>query len=76
MPHQAGLGRDEEWLAICRKLGVALDSGKSVGEFAGALGLQKGVTGYAYHSVSVAMLLPSSPNGFPHGNGSRSGLRG
>ena len=50
-----GLGHDEAWTLICHKLADALTSGKTVGEFADSLGLQKGVTGYAYHSVPVAL---------------------
>jgi ADP-ribosylglycohydrolase len=53
--HLSGLGRDEEWLAICHKLADALAAGKSVEEFAASLGLTNGVTGYAYHSVPVAL---------------------
>jgi ADP-ribosylglycohydrolase len=55
LPQLAGLSQDAEWQAICQKLVAAPDSGKSVAEFADALGLQKGVTGYAYHSVPVAL---------------------
>jgi len=51
----ASLGSDAEWPAICRKLTSALAEGKSVAEFADELGLQRGVTGYAYHSVPVAL---------------------
>jgi ADP-ribosylglycohydrolase len=49
------LGCDEEWLNITQKLADALTLKKSVVEFADSLGLQKGVTGYAYHSVPVAL---------------------
>lgn len=55
LTHLSGLGRDEEWIVICEKLAGALASAKSVEEFADSLGLQKGVTGYAYHSVPVAL---------------------
>jgi len=50
-----GLGRDEEWQAICGKFATGLAMGKSVQEFADSLGLQNGVTGYAYHTVPVAL---------------------
>jgi ADP-ribosylglycohydrolase len=50
-----GLGRDAEWQVICSKFTAALAMGKSVPEFADSLGLQNGVTGYAYHTVSVAL---------------------
>jgi ADP-ribosylglycohydrolase len=49
------LGGDDEWQEICRKLTKALAARRSVSEFADELGLQRGVTGYAYHSVPVAI---------------------
>jgi len=49
------LGHDEAWTLICQKLAAAHATAKSVEEFADSLGLQKGVTGYAYHSVPVAL---------------------
>lgn len=49
------LGRDEEWQEICQKLTAALAADKSVAEFADELGLERGVTGYAYHSVPVSI---------------------
>ena len=49
------LDHDEAWQEICQKLTAALTAGKSVGEFADELGLERGVTGYAYHSVPVAI---------------------
>jgi ADP-ribosyl-[dinitrogen reductase] hydrolase len=49
------LGRDEEWTVICRKLSNALDLQLSVEDFADTPGLQRGVTGYSYHSVPVAL---------------------
>ena len=55
LTHLSGLGCDEEWIVICERLADALASAKSVEEFADALGLQKGVTGYAYHSVPVTL---------------------
>jgi ADP-ribosyl-[dinitrogen reductase] hydrolase len=55
LTHLSGLSSDEEWIRICEKLADALASAKSVEEFANSLGLQKGVTGYAYHSVPVAL---------------------
>ncbi len=55
LTHLPGLGRDEEWLAICHKLADALATGTSVEEFAESLGLKTGVSGYAYHSVPVAL---------------------
>jgi ADP-ribosylglycohydrolase len=46
---------DAEWLAILRKLRSADEAGHSVAELARALGLGRGVSGYAYHSVPVAL---------------------
>ena len=48
-------GCDDEWKTICEKLTRALAAQISVAEFADTLGLQRGVTGYAYHSVPVAL---------------------
>ena len=70
----SGLGCDEEWIGICEKLADALASAKSVAEFADSLGLQKGVTGYAYHSVPVALYAWLRHQGFPHRLGGRAGL--
>lgn len=55
LTHLIGLGRDEEWLAIYHKLADALAARKSVAEFVDSLGLKSGVSGYAYHSVPVAL---------------------
>src|ERR1017187_7018502 len=55
LTHLSGLSCDEEWLGICQTLSDALASAKSVEQFADSLGLQKGVTGYAYHSVPVSI---------------------
>jgi ADP-ribosyl-[dinitrogen reductase] hydrolase len=55
LPTLIQLGHDQEWSDICHRLAATLDSGKSVTEFADALGLHNGVTGYAYHSVPVAL---------------------
>jgi ADP-ribosylglycohydrolase len=49
------LSGDDQWKKICRKLTAALAARRSVSEFADELGLQRGVTGYAYHSVPVAL---------------------
>lgn len=51
----AELDDGEEWSAICRKLEQGLSKGISVVDFADALGLQNGVSGYSYHSVPVAL---------------------
>jgi len=49
------LGQDDEWQSLCRKLSDGLAREVSVSLFAEELGLQKGVSGYAYHSVPVAL---------------------
>ena len=49
------LGCDEEWRGICQRLVDSYNKGRSVQDFADALGLEKGVSGYAYHSVPVAL---------------------
>jgi ADP-ribosylglycohydrolase len=49
------LSPDPEWLGICEKLAAALGTEISVAEFAASLGLSRGVTGFAYHSVPVAL---------------------
>ncbi len=48
-------GQDDEWLSICRNLEQSLAKGESVTGFAESLGLKKGVSGYSYHSVPVAL---------------------
>lgn len=49
------LDNDAEWQEICEKLTTSLAVGKSVSKFAEDLGLERGVTGYAYYSVPVAL---------------------
>ena len=51
----SGLGADEEWRALAGKLAEALRQGSSVAAFAESLGLRTGVSGYAYHTVPVAL---------------------
>ncbi len=46
---------DAEWRALCESMGEALAAKCSVREFAETLGLQRGVSGYAYHTVPVAL---------------------
>ncbi len=50
----AGL-QDPEWMNLVNALFLAQEQGKSVAEFAAQLGLQRGITGYAYHSVPIAL---------------------
>lgn len=47
--------KDPEWTALLKKMDAAYHSGLSVSEFAFKLGLQKGITGYIYHTVPVAI---------------------
>ena len=49
------LGADDEWKRLCRRIADALVQQESVADFAVSLGLAKGVTGYAYHTVPVAL---------------------
>ncbi|XHR29857.1 MAG: ADP-ribosylglycohydrolase family protein [Chthoniobacteraceae bacterium] len=49
------LGDNAEWQEICRKLAEADRARATVAEFAAMLGLFRGVTGYAYHTVPVAI---------------------
>ena len=51
----AELDDREAWSAICRKLKKGLAEGTSVAGFAETLGLRNGISGYAYHSVPVAL---------------------
>ena len=55
LTHLPDLETGPEWLAVCRGLAEALAARRSVQELADALGLQSGVTGYAYHTVPVAL---------------------
>lgn len=47
--------RDAEWNKIVERIVEAWHSQKSVQDFADSLGQTKGVSGYAYHSVPVAL---------------------
>ncbi|MHC4217716.1 MAG: ADP-ribosylglycohydrolase family protein [Planctomycetota bacterium] len=47
-------GGDPEWRALVDAAGDAVRGDLSVNEFAGSLGLRRGVTGYIYHTVPVA----------------------
>ena len=46
---------DADWLKLIEKIEGAKDRQLTVSDFALELGLQKGVTGYAYHTVPVAL---------------------
>ena len=45
---------DRDWQAWIGRVPIALAADKSVVEFAAALGLDRGVTGYIYHTVPIA----------------------
>ncbi|MBI3418369.1 MAG: ADP-ribosylglycohydrolase family protein [Verrucomicrobia bacterium] len=49
------LSEDGEWLRVCKLLADGLSSGQSVKQFAEVLGLKSVVTGYAFHTVPVAL---------------------
>ena len=49
------LGEDAEWSSICQRFSDSYANRKSVQDFADELGLSEGVSGYAYHSVPVAL---------------------
>lgn len=55
LPILQGLGTTEEWTSICRRLADAVSANISVQDFADSLGLDIGVSGYAFHSVPVAL---------------------
>lgn len=60
------LGQDAEWPALCQKLNEALSRGASVITFADDLGLHTGISGYAYHSVPMALYAwLQQPKDFP-----------
>ncbi len=46
---------DEEWKRLGHRVGEALAQQESVADFAALLGLANGVSGYAYHTVPVAL---------------------
>jgi ADP-ribosylglycohydrolase len=46
---------DDDWRALIEVVECQLNAGSSVAEFADLLGLEKGVTGYVYHTVPVAL---------------------
>lgn len=64
-PPQVGFGdgvircvqvsQNPEWVSVCAALESALIRGDAVTDFATSLGLTRGVTGYAYHTVPVAL---------------------
>lgn len=52
----AGLGPDDaEWQRIFKQMLIAWETQESLSELAVRLGLERGVTGYSYHTVPVAL---------------------
>jgi ADP-ribosylglycohydrolase len=49
------LSPDAAWQSAWEQIGQALEAQQAVAELAARLGLQRGVTGYAYHTVPVAL---------------------
>lgn len=50
-----GLSQEQEWQKLVSQIESGLAAGDSVPDFAGQLGLRKGVTGYSLHVVPVAL---------------------
>ena len=48
-------GPDQEWLNLCRRLSDAYAANESITDFCRSLGLERGVSGYAFHTVPVAL---------------------
>lgn len=51
----AGCGSDEEWKGVVRKLRQAIESDTTVDGFTTLLGCERGVSGYIYQTVPVAI---------------------
>ena len=51
----AGMGDSDKWRCAVSRIAVHLESGSSTREFACAMGLERGVSGYALHTVPVAL---------------------
>lgn len=62
---------DDEWPALLAAMGESLVAGDDVPAFARRLGLARGVTGYIYHSVPVALFA-----WFRHGGDYRQAIAG
>lgn len=51
-----GLGADAaEWVALLERTVASVERGEATSAFAASLGLAKGVTGYSFHTVPVAL---------------------
>jgi ADP-ribosylglycohydrolase len=48
-------GQNQEWFSLCRRLSDAYAANESVGDFCRSLGLEQGVSGYAFHTIPVAL---------------------
>lgn len=46
---------DDQWRVLVGQMGTALERADDVSQFAAVLGLEKGVSGYVYHTVPVAI---------------------
>ena len=55
LPTLFGLSTNEEWRAVCQRIAHAQSGKLSVADFAHHLGLKNGVSGYAFHTVPVAL---------------------
>ena len=51
----AGCGENAEWKNLCDRLIAAYSQNKSLADFCASLGLERGVSGYAFHTVPVAL---------------------
>jgi ADP-ribosyl-[dinitrogen reductase] hydrolase len=51
----SSLSNDAEWQPLVQRIGLELEAGTSVADFARRLGLERGISGYAYHTVPVAL---------------------
>jgi ADP-ribosylglycohydrolase len=47
--------QNQEWLNLCRRLSDAYAANESLPDFCRSLGLERGVSGYAFHTVPVAL---------------------
>jgi ADP-ribosylglycohydrolase len=55
LSHVTGKLTDPELIDLLQKAGAQLAAGETVADFAESLGLNKGVSGYIYHTVPVAI---------------------
>jgi ADP-ribosyl-[dinitrogen reductase] hydrolase len=51
----AGCGQNAEWKNLCDRLHAAYSQNKNLADFCVSLGLERGVSGYAFHTVPVAI---------------------